>query len=232
MEQRGVLLRGIARVLNTAGSALVTVYDVTASTLGKALPGEKEKLKGKIREYEKKIDRLYYEVGKELSKQEDMTQVSAVGEAGLKLIAEYRVEIEKIKQRIKEIEEEEKAATKGAIDSAGARAEPAADAGEPGASEAPEASEVSTGAVTEEVKEMVAETAETPEHELQKDTAESEAPVAGEASPGAETEEEAATEVLEKMLKGDLLKLCIEKGIEADKRMTKAEIIELISGRL
>ena len=106
-----------------------------------------------------------------------------------------------------------------------------ADAGEPAASEAPVASEGSTDAVTEKAKEIVAEAAETPEHELQKDTAESEAPVAVEVATGAVTEENTAPEVLEKMLKGDLLELCIEKGIEADKKMTKPEIIELILKR-
>lgn len=240
MEQRGVLLRGIARVLNAGGSALVDIYDAATSIKISVLPGEKGNLKARLKEYEKKMERLYYEIGKEVALREYTAQTSAAGEAGIKLVAEYRVKIEKIKQRIKEIEEEEKAAKEAAIDSAGARAKPAPepieDAGEPAASEAPEAGEVSTGPVTEEVteeiteeiKEIVTEAAETPEHELRKDTTESEAPVDGEASIGAETKEEASTEVLETMLKADLLKLCMEKGIEADKRMTKTEIIALV----
>ena len=275
MEQRGVLLRGIARVLNAGGSALVDIYDAATSIKISVLPGEKGNLKARLKEYEKKMERLYYEIGKEVALREYTAQTSAAGEAGIKLVAEYRVKIEKIKQRIKEIEEEEKAAKEAAIDSAGARAKPAPepieDAGEPAASEAPEAGEVSTGpaadevseeikeivteaaetqaqgidtdtaesaepeagevspgVATEEVSDILAEAAETPEHELQKDTTESEAPVDGEASVGAEKKEEASTEVLETMLKADLLKLCMEKGIEADKRMTKTEVIALI----
>jgi len=195
MEQRGVLLRGIARVLNAGGCALLNIYDAATSIKIKTsvLPGEKGNLRAQLAESEKRI--------------------------------------EKIKQRIKAIEEEEKAAREAAIKSAGTKAEPVADAGEPAASKAPVASEVSTDAVTEEAKEIVAEAAETPEHELQKGPAESEAPVAGEASPDAVTEKKAATEELEKMLKGDLLKLCKEKEIEANERMTKAAIIELILGR-
>jgi hypothetical protein len=297
MEQQGVLLRGIARVLNAGGSALVDIYDAATSIKTSVLSGEKGNLKARLKEYEKKMERLYYEIGKEVALSEFTTQTSAAGEAGIKLVAEHRVEIEKIKQRIKEIEEEEKAAKEAASDRAGARAKPAPepieDAGKPAVSEAPEASEVSTGPVTEEVTEkiteevteevteeikeivteaaetqaqeidtdraesaepeagevspgvameevtekvseevkvIVAEAAETPEHELQKDTTEFEAPVDGEASIGAETKEEVSTEVLETMLKADLLKLCMEKGIEADKRMTKTEIIALILG--
>ena len=196
MEQRGVLLRGIAGVLNAGGCALLNIYDAATSIKTRktsVLPGEKGSLQAALGESEKRI--------------------------------------EKIKQRIKAIEEEEKAAREAAIKSAETKAEPVADAGEPAASEAPVASEGSTDAVTEKAKEIVAEAAETPEHELQKDTAEPEAPVAGEASPGAVTEENTVPEVLEKMLKGDLLKLCLEKGIEADKKKTKPEIIELILGR-
>ncbi|MBI4766562.1 MAG: hypothetical protein HY787_18510 [Deltaproteobacteria bacterium] len=97
MEQRNVVLQGIAAALNAVGSALVSVYDLTASTLGNVLPGEKEKPNGKIREYEQKIERLYAEVGKEVTKDRGITRLSAAGEAALSLIAEYRIEIEKIK---------------------------------------------------------------------------------------------------------------------------------------
>jgi hypothetical protein len=231
MEQRGLLLRGIARVLNAGGCALLSVYDAAASIRTGVLPGEKGNLKAQLREYEKKMDRLYYEIGKEVTLVESKPQMSAAGEAGIKLVASYRVEIEKIKQRLKQIEEEEKAAREAAIESARARAKPAADAGEPAAAGAPAASEASTGAKTEEAKEVVAEAAETPEPELPKGTAATEVPGASETSPGAATEEKTSSEALEKMLKSDLLKLCIEKGIEADKKMTKPEIIELILKR-
>jgi len=206
MEQRGVLLRGIARVLNAGGCALLNLYDAATSiktSKPSVLPGEKGRLQEQLGESEKRI--------------------------------------EKIKQRMRAIEEEEKAAREAAIKSAETKAEPVADAGEPAASAAPVASEGSTDAVPEEAmeeeakeeeaKEIVAEAAETPEHELQKDTAEPEAPVAGGATSAAVTEEKAAPEGLEKMLKSDLLKLCKEKGIEANERMTRAAIIELILGR-
>ena len=196
MEQRGVLLRGIARVLNAGGCALLNIYDAATSiktSKTSVLPGAKEGLQAQLAESEKRM--------------------------------------EKIKQRIRAIEEEEKAAREAAIKSAETKAEPVAEAGEPAASAAPVASEVSTDAVTEGVSEKVAEAAETPDHELQKDTAEAEAPVVGEASPGAVTQENTAAEGFEKMLKSDLLKLCLEKGIEADKKMTKPEIIELILKR-
>ena len=196
MEQRGVLLRGIAMVLNAGGCALLNIYDAATAIKTRktgVLPGGKGSLQAQLAESEKRI--------------------------------------EKIKQRILAIEEEEKAAREAAIKSAETKAEPVAEAGEPVASAAPVATEVSTDAVTEEVKEIVAEAAETPEHELQKDTAESEAPVAGEASPGAGTTENTPAEAFEKMLKSELLKLCLEKGIEADKKMTKPEIIALILGR-
>jgi hypothetical protein len=196
MEQRGVLLRGIARVLNAGGCALVSIYDAATSIKTRkpsVLPEEKGSLQAQLAESEKRMER--------------------------------------IKQRIQAIEEEERAAREAAIKSAETKAEPVTEAGEPAGSAAPVAREGSTGAETEEVKEIVAAAAETPEDELQKDTAGPEAPVAGEASPSAVTPENPATEVFEKMLKGDLLKLCLEKGIEADKKMTKPEIIDLILER-
>jgi hypothetical protein len=230
MEQRGALLRGIARVLNAGGSALVSVYDAAASIKVKTsvLPGEKGSLQVQLKEYEKKMERLYYEIGKEVALHEPAVATSAAGEAGMKLAAEFREKMSNIKRRIREIEEEEKAAIKAGIDSARAKAKPAADAEKPAAPGAPVTGESSAGAVTEDVKETVAEAAEAPEHELPKAPAEPEAPVAGEAAPGAETEEKVTTEGLEKMLKGDLLKLCKEKGIEANERMTKTAIIELL----
>jgi len=196
MEQRGVLLKGIARVLNAGGCALLNIYDAATSiktSKTSVLPGAKEGLQAQLAESEKRM--------------------------------------EKIKQRILAIEDEEKAAREAATKSAETKTEPVADAGEPAASAAPVAVEVATDAVTQEVSERVAEAAETPEHELQKDTAESEAPVAVEVATDAVTQENTATEVFEKMLKSDLLKLCLEKGIEADKKMTKPEIIALILGR-
>jgi len=229
---RGVLLSGIAEVLNAGGSALLKLYDAVTAITTTVLPGEKGNLRAQLKEYEKKIERLYSEIGKEVVLREDTAHLSAAGEAGIKRVAEYQAEIEKIKQSIEKIEAEEKAAaTKKATKERSAAmvrtapettSKPIADAEESAVTEVPEGSSVSTEAATEETKDVTAEATETPAQEMATDTA---------ATADAETKEVATTEVLETMLKGDLLKLCREKGIEADKRMTKAEIIELILGR-
>lgn len=293
MEQRGVVLGAIARVLNAGGSALVNVYDAVASLKAGVGPGEKGRLKARLRECEKKLARLYLEIGKEVAVRETAEQMSATGEAGIKLAAEYRAEAAKIRQRLQEMEEEEKAAREAALARARKRPEPAPRAAEPASVEAPETVEVSADPVTEERKEIVvveaetpaafvlvadhqqpaeiaaeekndivadAEEAQTPEMEpesaspaepededLAEDVVTEEAvaaqespkapsdsmePVIGEALPDAVTEAGAAPEALATMLKSDLLKLCSDKGIEPDKRMTKAEIIDLLRGRL
>jgi hypothetical protein len=235
MEQRGALLRGIAGILNAGGSALLDIYDTATSIKIGLLPGEKGKLKARLREYEKNIERLYYEIGKEAAQRDhaDTAGTSPAAEAGIRLVAEYRVKTERIQQCIREIEEKERAATTAATDRAGANAAPEADSGKPAASGATAAGDVSTGRVTEEIKESVAE-AETPARNLHEETAESGAPpVAGEPSPGAETTKEAVPEVLEEMLKRELLKICRDRGMDADPRMTKAAIIALIErGRI
>jgi hypothetical protein len=240
MEQRGVLLSGIARVLNAGGSALVTVYDVTASALGKALPGEREKLRGEIRACEKNMERLYYQIGKEVSKQGDMTQISRAAEAGVKLVAEYRTEIEKIKQRIGEIEAAERLEREHLLE------EREAARGMRRQQEEKQAVIVSEEAAPRREVEEETYAAETQPVVIPKPSG-PEAPVASEVSTGAatgegggvsaeipETEKEGphkySTEELGNMLKVDLLALCKEKGIEADRRMKKAEIIELILG--
>lgn len=110
MEQRGVLLNGIAWVLNAGGSALLNVYDTVTAITATVLPGEKGNLIAQLREYEKKIERQYCEIGKEVVLREDAAHLSAAGETGIKRAAEYQAEIEKIKQRLQQIEEDEKAA--------------------------------------------------------------------------------------------------------------------------
>ena len=271
METRTVLLRGIARVLNAGGSALVDMYDAATSIKAGLVPGEQGKLKTLIREYEKKVERLYYEIGKEVALGENSAQVSAVAEAGIKLVAEYRVKIERMEQSLRAIADKDKAAAKSATGRAEAKAESAADAGETNAVEAPVAGEVSADVPVEEEKESVAEAVETqapevhagapesaePEavealsvaatEEIKEITAEAEAPVqkpeeekdqagesvTSESSLGVETKQEEAHEALEEMLKSDLLKLCMDKGIDVDQRMTKTAIIELIKkGRI
>jgi len=109
MDQKGELFRGLAKTLNAGGTALVSVFDTVAKAVTKVLPGEKEGLKSKVREYQKKIEKQYYEIGKEVLKQTDMAKASEAGEAGVKLALEYEREINKIQKRINEIEEEEKA---------------------------------------------------------------------------------------------------------------------------
>ena len=236
MDKRGVLLSGIAEVLNAGGSALIKLYDAVTAITTTVLPGEKGNLRAQLREYEKKIERLYSEIGKEVVLRADTAHLSAAGEAGIKRVAEYQAEIEKIKQSIEKIEAEEKAAAtqKATKERSAARvrtapettSKPIADAEESAVTGVPEGSSVSTEAATEaateETKDVLAEATETPAQEMATDTA---------VAADAETKEVATTEVLETMLKGDLLKLCREKGIEADKRMTKAVIIELILGR-
>jgi len=108
MEERGALLSGIAKILNAGGSALLIVYDALSSTVSQLLPGEKEKLKSQIRIHEKKIDQLYYEIGKEVTTHTDMTQAFAATEAGTKSVVECQAAIENIKRRFSEIEEEER----------------------------------------------------------------------------------------------------------------------------
>jgi hypothetical protein len=273
MEQRNIVLRGIATALNTFGSTLVTVYDLTASALGKVLPDEKEKLRGKIREHEEKIERLYSEVGKEVSKEGDMARLSAAGEAALSLIAENRIEIERIKQGIHAIEEAERKEKervlqekesaerlKGAepeetVKAAGEsapeekiekKAETEEIRAEPSLEDTIVTFKASPGLVIEaEKEEPLTEVAEPPKETLPLDTRDPGVPITDDASSDFEkgTEKEALTEsaeapqgkpakytreLLGNKLKGDLLTLCTEKGIVADKSMTKAEIIELL----
>jgi hypothetical protein len=263
MEQRSVFLRGIAGVLNAGGSALLDIYDTATSMMVRLVPGEKEKPKAQLREYEKKIEELYYEIGKEVALRES-AQTSAATEAKIKLVSDYRVKIEEIKQSLREIEEKERAAAKAATDGARVKAEPAEHAGADAASDVGAATAIPAGVAAEEgkenaeaaeareaiaagptqsaepeagqvaavaqLKEMTAISgeAETPPQELLPETAGSGVPIAGESSPGPEMKQEAVPEELDTMLKGELLKICTDRGIDADQRMTKAAIIELI----
>ncbi len=87
--KRGRVLGGVASVLNAGGSALVYAYDAGGGAMGKLYsvlkktpgapakafdkvvgslgflkPGETRKLQEKIGRYNKKIKKLYYEIGK------------------------------------------------------------------------------------------------------------------------------------------------------------------------
>lgn len=236
MEQRGVLLRGIATFLNAGGSALVDMYDTAISVMTDVLPGEKGKFKAQLKEYEKKIEQLYCEIGKDVVLRDNTAQMSAATEAKTKLVAEYQAEIEKIKQRVQQIEEEAAAASKKkAAQHAAARVKaapespspPIADAEEFAVTGLPEDSSAATEAAMEETKDV---TTEAPAPEIVADAAESAEPETAAESTDNKPEEAASAE-LETLLKNDLLQRCSEKGIEADKRMTKAEIIALLSGR-
>jgi hypothetical protein len=280
MEQKGVLLRGIASVLNAGGSALLNIYDVATSIKTIVLPGEKGTLSAQLRDYEKKLELLYGEIGKEVVLREDNAGLSAAGEAGIKRAAECQAEIEKIKQRIQKITADEKAALaakkEAAQECAAARPKRAPEAateetedvaagvtetplGEMAAEatetvdeptdKTPEKSVDTAVEVAETVApEMVADLpesaepeaagestdmpvaeAEIRELEMQEEAVESEMSVAGETSAAVETEGAAVIE-LETLPKSDLMQMCSEKGIEVDKKMTKAEIIALISG--
>ena len=251
MEQRGVLLRGIATVLNAGGCALLNIYDAAVSIKTVVLPGEKGTLSAQMREYERKLELIYGEIGKEVALREESAGLSAAAEAGIIRAAEYQAEIEKIRQRLQEIAAEEKAAaaakkeTTPERDAARAKTAPEAATEEtkevaaevpapeivPDAAESvePAAAPESTDDKPEKSSDIVVTAAETPEQELQKEMVETE-PFAVETLPEAETEE-AATAELETLLKSDLLQICSEKGVEADKKMTKAEIIALLSGR-
>ena len=243
MERQGVLLSTIASVLNAVGSTLVNVYDVAMSITNDVLPGEKGTLKAQLREYERKIEKLYYDIGKDVVMQEDTARTKAVVETGIKLVAEYRAEMERIKQCIRKIEEEEKAKAKAANAKAsgrtGVRKEPAPEATteaakeaeKPPAAEAPQSSSAAMDVVMDEAKGAVTEApkaSETPVPVAAPDTAESAEPETPAAAVAVESKEIKPAEELETMLKSDLLQLCREKGIEADKRMTKDAIIRLI----
>jgi hypothetical protein len=272
MGQRNVVLQGIAAALNGVGSALVSIYDLAASSLGNVLPGEKEKLKGKIREYEQKIERLYSEVGKEISKEGETTRLSAAGEAALVLIAEHRIEIEKIKQGIQAAEEAERKGkervpqekesgpkAKGQETEEPVIISPISDPegiieketepGETLAEPAPAETIASPGLEMEAEKETRTEEAEPPTETLPPETPDAEGPIMDNAASDVKSEVETETEkealpesaetpqgkpakytreLLGNKLKGDLLALGTEKGIAADKNMTKAEIIELL----
>lgn len=244
MEQRGVLLRGIAKVLNAGGSALLDIYDTATSIKISPWTGEKGILNAQIREYEMKLERLYCEIGKEVAlranKAEDSAYLSAALEAGIKLAVEHQAEMEKIRQRIQKIEAEGKAAAatikaaKQERAAAGVKTAPEptpislAETEEYASTDLPEALPAVEAAAATATNKVATEGAEMPAPEMA--AAETADPIAGESSPGAEMKQETVPVDLEALLKKDLLQICSEKGIEADKRMTKAEIIKLISG--
>ena len=133
--KRSGLSGGIAKVLNAGGSAVVFAYDASSSALGglvslvKKTPGlprrvtgmftgglgtirpsEARSIEGKIKDYENKIKALYYEIGKEGAARQEAVNPLEV-EAVKKLLAdvrEYEKEIQRLKDRIAEIEAQSK----------------------------------------------------------------------------------------------------------------------------
>ena len=110
MERRGVVLSAVARVLNAAGSRLVDVYDAMESLKTGGLPrGEKGTLKARLRECEKRLERVYVDIGRDVALSEPSGQVSASREAAIERAAEYRAERATLTKRLQDIEREQQA---------------------------------------------------------------------------------------------------------------------------
>ncbi len=132
MEQRNKVLETIAKGLNAGGSALVTGYDagsvlflkgfqslksaavqvpvVVKSGIDAVKPREKRVLERGIRDYRKKIERLCYKIGEESVKHKNIVRAQNSEEVKnlFSLVMEYEKEIERIRERIAEIERCEK----------------------------------------------------------------------------------------------------------------------------
>jgi len=134
--ERSGVMDGVATVLNAGGTAMVYVYDVTVGAFGKLYsavkktpvvpekafnlvvdgfgimkPSETKRLAEKIKEYEKKIRGLYYEIGKEgatYTGNESAMETEPVQKL-LVNVREYENEIERLQTRIVEIKETKKA---------------------------------------------------------------------------------------------------------------------------
>lgn len=133
--KRSGLSGGVAKVLNAGGSAVVFAYDVGSSALGGLIslvkktpglpgrvtgmftgglgtirPSEARSIEAKVKDYENKIKGLYYEIGKEGAahpESENPLEVEAVKKL-LSDVREYEKEIQRLKDRIVEIEAESK----------------------------------------------------------------------------------------------------------------------------
>src|SRR3989338_2676385 len=132
MEQRNKVLDVVAKGLNAGGSALVTGYDVGSVLFQKGFeslksaaeqvpvvvksgievikPKEKRSLEKGILDYQKKIEGLYYKIGELSVKHKNIGKVQNSEEVKnlISLVTEYEGEIEKIRERITEIEKVEK----------------------------------------------------------------------------------------------------------------------------
>ncbi|MBI5748630.1 MAG: HEAT repeat domain-containing protein [Nitrospinae bacterium] len=132
MEQRNKVLETIAKGLNVGGSALVTGYDVGSVLFQKGFeslksaavqvpvvvksgieaikPKEKRVLEREIRNYQNKIEGLYYKIGEVSVKHKNIVRAQNSEEVKnlISLVTEHEMEIEKIRERITEIEKVEK----------------------------------------------------------------------------------------------------------------------------
>jgi HEAT repeat protein len=132
MEQRNKVLETIAKGLNAGGSAILTGYDVGSVLFQKGFqslksaavqvpvvvksgievvkPKEKRVLEREIRDCQKKIEGLYYKIGEASVKHKNIVRAQNSEEVKnlISLVTEHEMEIERIKERIAEIERFEK----------------------------------------------------------------------------------------------------------------------------
>lgn len=110
MRGNAIILNTIAKTLNVGGSAIVAAYDAGAvafnTTMSALSPGEKTKLKRRIKTFEKKIKSLYGDIGKITLKYEDPAAALESEEVVIIIgsIKELIHEIEAMKERIIAIE--------------------------------------------------------------------------------------------------------------------------------
>ena len=116
MGKAGIFFKGVksgmVTMLNASGSALVSMYDTGAFAAGSVravmMPGERTRLERRIKEFETKILALQYEIGRESARYNDTTEVVEALElrANIARVKDCEREIEQMKQRLVEIEEE------------------------------------------------------------------------------------------------------------------------------
>ena len=112
MRRKAILLNTIARAMNAGGTAIVSVYDAGAAavtgTMSALSRGERTTIGGKIKTLEKKILALTVEIAKETAKYPDTAEaLQAESVTALHTtIMECKNEIEQLKERLAEIDNE------------------------------------------------------------------------------------------------------------------------------
>jgi hypothetical protein len=128
MEQRGVVLGAVATVLNAGGSALVRLFDAVAAAKSGQVPrGKRGSVVASIKACEKKLERVYLELGRGIALNDPAGQSEAAREAAIAAAAEYREEIATLKQRLQEIDTEALAVRDASMLLVKIKVEPAAD---------------------------------------------------------------------------------------------------------